>query len=106
LIFLSNSVLGYDINDKFSIGGVLAGAYQYQWADGDEDLGRGAISFQPEFSVRPTEKDEVFAKFGFADGNGLNGVTAFNLAPWAADLEDDVTDINGRNRNYLLTGRR
>jgi porin len=26
----------------------------------------------------------------------------FFLAPWAADLEDDVKDINGRNRDYLL----
>ena len=25
------------------------------------------------------------------------------LAPWSADLEDDVKDINGRGRNYLLT---
>jgi porin len=47
--------------------------------------------------------DEFFANFGFAAGNGLNGVTDFNQAPWAADLEDDVKDINGRNRDYLLT---
>jgi hypothetical protein len=103
LLFLSGTVLGYDITDKFSIGGVMAGAYQQQWVDGDENLGRGALTFQPEFSFRPTEQDEFFANFGFAAGNGLNGVTGFNLAPWAADLEDDVKDINGRNRDYLLT---
>jgi porin len=102
VIFVSNSY-AYDITDKFSIGGVLSGAYQYQWADGDDNLGRGALPFQPEFSFRPTEQDEIFANFGFAAGNGLNGVTDFNLAPWAADLEDDVKDINGRNRDYLLT---
>lgn len=103
LLLFPGTVLGYDITDKFSIGGVLAGAYQYQWVDGDDNKGRGALPFQPEFSFRPTEKDEIFTKFGFAAGNGLNGVTKFNLQPWAADLEDDLKDINGRNRDYLLT---
>ena len=103
LLFFNGAVSGYDLTDKFSIGGVIAGAYQYQWVDGDDNLGRGALPFQPEFSFRPTENDEFFAKFGFAAGNGLNGVTDFYLAPWGADLEDDVKDINGRNRDYLLT---
>ncbi len=88
-----------------SIGGVLSGAYQYEWVDGPPDVddnGRGAISFQPEISITPTEADEIFFLLGFAAGNGLNGVTPFVLAPWAAGLEDDVKDINGRNRDYLL----
>ena len=58
--------------------------------------------FNPEISITPTENDEIFFLFGFAAGNGLTGVTPFNLAPWAAALEDDVKDINGRNRDYLL----
>ncbi len=103
LFLLQSSAIGYDITDKFSVGGVLAGAYHYQIGDDIDNKGRGAIPFQPEFSFRPTERDEIFAKFGFAAGNGLNGVAEFNLAPWAADLEDDVKDINGRNRDYLLT---
>ncbi len=103
LLFLNGTVSGYDLTDKFSIGGVIAGAYQYQGVDGDDNMGRGALPFQPEFSFRPTQDDEIFANFGFAAGNGLNAVTDFNLAPWAADLEDDVKDINGRNRDYLLT---
>jgi hypothetical protein len=88
-----------------SIGAVLSGAYQYEWVDGPPDVddnGRGAISFQPEVSITPTEADEMFFLLGFAAGNGLNGVTPFVLAPWAAGLEDDVKDINGRNRDYLL----
>ena len=31
------------------------------------------------------------------------GESPFVLAPWAADLEEDCKDINGRNRDYLLT---
>jgi len=103
VLLVHGKAWAYDITDKFSIGGVIAGGYQYQWADGDGHLDRGALPFQPEFSFRPTETDEIFANFGFAAGNGLNGVTDFALAPWAADLEDDVKDINGRNRDYLLT---
>ena len=60
LLFLSGTVLGYDLTDTFSIGGVIAGTYQYQWVNGDDYLGRGVLPFQPEFSFRPTEHDEFF----------------------------------------------
>jgi len=96
----------YDVTDKFSIGGVVSGAYQYQSVDDPSDVdnaGRGALPIQPEFSFTPTDRDEIFAKFGFAAGNGLNEKSPFVLAPWDADLEDDVKDINGRSRDYLLT---
>ena len=33
LLFIQSSAFGYEITDKFSIGGVLAGAYQYQSGD-------------------------------------------------------------------------
>jgi porin len=108
LVFLwSSAALAYEINDKLSIGGVMAGVYQYQDIDPEfddfESVGRGALPIQPEISFTPTDKDQIFAKFGFAAGNGLNEKTPFILAPWAADMEDDVKDINGRNRDYLLT---
>jgi porin len=95
-----------DITDKLSVSGVIAGVYQYQSvsdAPGSKDRGRGAVAFQPEVSIRPTKSDELFAKFGFAAGNGLNSISPFCLASWAADLEDDVKNINGRDRDYLLT---
>lgn len=101
--FNQMSAIGYDITNEFSINGILAGAYQYQSGNDINDIGRGALPFQLELSYRPTERNEIFTKFGFAAGNGLNDVTEFNFAPWAADLEHDITDINGRNRDYLLT---
>ena len=61
VIFVSNPD-AYDITDKFSIGGVMAGTYQYQWVDGDENKGRGAFNFEPEISFRPNEQNEFFAK--------------------------------------------
>ena len=100
-----SSVNAYDISETFSVGGVLAGAYQYQLLDrdgGGTDEGGGAVPLQVEASFRPTDVDEVFVKFGFAAGNGLNDQTPFTISPWAADLEDDVKEINGRNRDYWL----
>ncbi|MCG6868104.1 MAG: carbohydrate porin [Gammaproteobacteria bacterium] len=111
--------LAYDVNDKLSIGGVLAAAGQCQIVSArlpsatyDEDGSldefdnecRGAMPFQPEISFHPNDDNEFFFKLGFAAGNGLNPVSPWTLAPWAADLEDDVKDINGRNLDYLLTG--
>jgi hypothetical protein len=108
-LILALTVIGeadaYDINDKLSIGGLLAGAYQCQEVSGLEDsdnICRGALPFQAELDYNPTEQDQLFVKFGFAAGNGLNEKSPFALAPWAADLETDVKDINGRDRSYLL----
>ena len=110
-----------DITDNFSMGGVLSAAGQYQTLsddgeiagqEGDDEFNAG-MPLQPEFHLRLTEDDEFFMKLGFAAGNGLNSTedegnvkrrSPFTLTTWAADLEDDVEDINGRNRDYLLTG--
>lgn len=97
---------GYDIDDKLSISGLIAGAGQCEHVSrgpGEGDECAGALVAQPEVGVRPTKADEFQFKLGFAIGNGLNTVTPFALAPWEADVEDVVTDINGRNRDYLLT---
>ena len=108
IFVLPGNGFGYEINDKFSIGGIIAGVGQYQSisdAPGFENEGRGALVFQPEISFTPTDSDEIFAKFGFGAGNGLmeEGRSPFMIAPWAADVQDDYKDINGRNRDYLLT---
>ena len=103
---LSTRGVAYEVSDKLSIGGVLAGVYQYQSvsnAPGFDDKGRGALPFQTEVCFTPTENDEIFVKFGFAASNGLNESSPFLFSSWAADLENDVKDINGRNRDYLLT---
>lgn len=105
LVGLVSQATAVEINKKLSITGLMAGAYQYQQlSDTDVDnSGRGAFVFQPAIDFTPTDNDTFFAKFGFAAGNGLNEITPFVLAPWAAALEDDVTDINGSERSYLLT---
>jgi len=71
IVVISNSY-AYDLTDKFSIGGIMAGVYQGQWVDGDDNRDRGAFNFEPEFSFRPNDNNEIFAKFGFGAGNGLS----------------------------------
>lgn len=98
------SVRAYDLNEWLSVGGAAAAAGQCQiltQSGGASDACRGALPVQPELSIRPTKQDEVYVKLGFAAGNGLNTVSNFSLASWAADLNDDVEDINGR-WDYLL----
>jgi porin len=106
LPLVTTTALAYEVNDSLSLGGVLAGTIQCQSlsdAPGFSNTCEPAVPFQPEVSYRPTVSDEVFFKLGFAAGNGLNGDSPFVIPPWAADLEDDVKNINGRNRDYLLT---
>jgi len=74
IFVLAGNGFGYEINDKFSIGGIIAGVGQYQSISDAPDFdseGRGTLVFQPEISFTPTDSDEIFAKFGFGAGNGL-----------------------------------
>jgi hypothetical protein len=98
-------VSAYEINERLSIGGVLVSTIQCQDvsdAPGFSDTCEGAVPFQPEMSIRLTDSDELFFKLGYAAGNGLNNISPFESPPWAADMEDDLKNINGRNRDALL----
>ncbi len=107
ILLLAGNSFGYDINDKFSVGGIVAGVWQYQSVSPDdfENEGRGLVLFEPEVSYTPTDSDELFVKFGFGAGNGLDGGgrSPFIIPPWGGNVQDDYKDINGRNRDYLLT---
>ncbi len=113
LLALAPLAAAYNVTDKLSVNAVLAGAGQCQRLSEDagfDDECEGALSVGPEISLRPTDNDGLFMKFGFATGNGLNTNaeegrlrSPFALVTWAADLEDDVENINGRSRDYLLT---
>ena len=105
MIFAVPSIaLSYDINEKFTVEGTLTGVYQYGDfdAEGVDDADRGAVALDLGVNFHPSESDEFQVTLGFAAGNGLNDVNPFSLTPYAADLEDDLKDINGRNRDYLL----
>jgi hypothetical protein len=99
---------GYQINDQLSIGGVVAGIYQYQSIDdapGFHSEGRALATCEPEISYTPTDSDQLFAKFGIGAGDGLmgSGRSPFVLAPYGGNVQDSYKNINGRRRDYLLT---
>jgi porin len=101
----SGTAQALDIGDRLALNGLLAGALQCQEvsvASDAPDACRGSGAFQPKILFRPTDADQFFIKLGFGAGNGLNQASPFSLRTWAADLEDDVRDINGRTRSYLL----
>jgi porin len=104
----AGSLTAAEITDRLSIGGVAAGAYQYLDSRGDANsvqIGGGALIVQPELDFRPTGRDQFFLKLGFAAGNGINDDYSeiYPSTPWAVDHEDDLKDINGSGRDYLLT---
>jgi hypothetical protein len=96
--------LGYDLNEKLSIEGTLTGVYQHGDFDieGMDDKGRGATILDLGMNFHPTERDEFQITLSYAAGNGLNAVVPFSLLPYADDLEADLKNINGRDRDYLL----
>lgn len=97
--------LAYEITDELSLDVQLSGVYQYaDFDDGVElsDTGRATAVLDMGLNFQPTERDEFNIAFSFATGNALNAVNPFTLAPYADDLEDDLEDINGRSRDYLL----
>jgi hypothetical protein len=108
VIFQITAGLAYQINDQLSIGGVIAGIYQYQSIDdapGFHSEGRAFLTCEPEISFTPTDSDQLFAKLGIGAGDGLmgNGRSPFVLAPYGGNVQDSYIDINDRRRDYLLT---
>ena len=70
----------YALNEEFSIDGMLASALQCQVLSersASANRCRGAVPVQVELSYRPTDRDELFSKLGFAAGNGLNDAVAY-----------------------------
>ncbi|MEW6163265.1 MAG: carbohydrate porin [Nitrospirota bacterium] len=104
LVVFGNLALAYDLNEKLSIEGTLTGVYQHGDFDveGVKNTGRGSGVLDLGINFHPTDKDEFQITLSYAAGNGLNYLELFSLTPYADDLEDDLKNINGRNRDYLF----
>jgi hypothetical protein len=105
LLALCRPAGALQLAEDLELHGVLAASMQCQRLSeraGADDRCRGVVPFQPEIEYTPAPASTLSATLGFARGNGLNAASPFNLAPWIADHEDDVRDINGRNRDHLL----
>jgi hypothetical protein len=127
LLLGTTGTRAYDLNEQFAVSGILAAAGQCQDVSArlpsaafgqaipdtdppefDTTLNsfgnecRGGLPVQLTFDYHPTAHDQFFVGLGWALDNALNEVSPWRLAPWAADLADDVKDINGSSRDYLL----
>lgn len=104
------SLFAYDLTDSFSIEGTLTAVGQHAELDDvvDEngnnvsDTGRAAVVIDIGANYHPTQNDEFQLTYSFAEGEALNGLEAFSLAPFADDLEEDLSDINRSDRYNLL----
>jgi len=104
------SLLAYDISDSFSLEGTATVVGQH--ADLDDvfnedgnkvsDTDRSTFVIDIGANFHPTENDEFQITYSFAEGEAINGVEAFSLAPFADDLEEDLSDINRSDRYNLL----
>lgn len=92
-----------ELADGLELIGVVAFAAQCQQFSEADDTCRSPTVLQPELNFSPDSRNHFHLKLGFASSNGLNSNLPVNLSAWAADLEDDVKDINGRGRDHLLT---
>lgn len=107
LAFLPLSLFALEVNKNLSIDVSLTGVYQYTDFSSDisGDVGKGSLATDIGLNFHPTNIDQIQLTFSFADGNGLKKTFSnkgFLFMPNADDLEDDLKNINGRNRDYLL----
>lgn len=82
---------------------LAAASYQAVQAGNDDDPDGTAVPVQVGLEWRLDDKNSLYTRLGFARGDGVNLSSPFNIDSWGADLESDVTNINGTSRNYLLT---
>lgn len=66
------------------------------------DTSRGSVAADLDVTFRTSDATRIYAAASYAEGNGLDGAGGVSLRVNADDLEDDVKNINGRSRDYLL----
>jgi len=66
------------------------------------DTARGSLVIDMEGTAALGRSGTAHASASFAEGNGIDGVGGVSVRVNADDLEDDVKDINGSGRDYLL----
>lgn len=107
---LSSSAWAFEAGDMFSGELALRGIVQHGSYDDafDEngreidDTTRGAAIVDLALEFTPGEAHLFYLWARWAEGNSLNAPGVPVLAPYGGDLEDDVRDINGDGRDYLL----
>lgn len=110
---LSAGINAEAADDQPAMGNIeatLTSVYQYGYyndatdenVEAISDRGRGSFALDLQGEFRPGVQDTIYALASFARGNGLKNTGGVSLATNADDLEDDVENINGTDRDYLL----
>jgi len=110
VVLLFRCAFAYDVTEKFTVDATLSLVYQKVSLDDQEaqsigvedSVGRGSGTMDLGFNFHPTDVDEFQVTLSFGAGNGLKYTPIFSLATNADDLESDLKNINGRDRDYLL----
>lgn len=100
----------YEVNERLDLTTALRGLIQYGDyrdalnVDGGllDSTTRGAGILDLMVDYKPTQRDALHAWVRFAAGNALNEIGGIALEPYGDPLEDELQDINGSGRNYLL----
>lgn len=95
--------------DRWTFGASGTGVYQAGAFDdaagaNDQDIGdtsRGSLAIDLDGTLRTSDQGRLHAAASFAEGNGLDGTGGVSIRVNADDLEDDLQNINGRDRDYL-----
>jgi len=105
LTTLPLSVFAYNLSENFSVEGTITSVFQHgAFSDTNiKDTTRGTVVTDITTNYRPTNQDELELVVSFASGDSLNDISPFSTPAYADDLEDDLEDINGRGRDYVLT---
>ena len=84
---------------------VQHGIYHDAVSDAGESISdrtRAAGIVDLVFDYRPLPRNQFWTRLRWAEGNALNNTPGLVLPPYGGDVEDDVRDINGHERDYLL----
>ncbi|MEN8130310.1 MAG: carbohydrate porin [Pseudomonadota bacterium] len=107
---VSTPALAYEVTEQLNFGSISSAVVQYgDFEDVFTEEGKkrdaaagGSFATDLWINFHPTEVDEFQMTLSYAAGNALNNINPFTLALYADDLEEDLKNINGRNRNYFL----
>jgi porin len=100
---ISTQAHAVQLSSNFTADILVAGAYQAINADGTDNPDGSALPILVSLDWTLSDKSHLYTRLGFANGNRLEDESPFNLDPWGAHDESDFKNINGTNRDHLLT---
>jgi porin len=105
-LLLCGPLAAYEINEQFAINATLKEIYQrgqFEIEGEQDDRGHALTGVDVELLFKPSEAGEFAALLRWAAGDALNTHWPGALSAFAHDGENDLINLNGSARDYLLT---